>query len=87
MHFSKTNHIFERSNFPNMYCIKLSHAQKYQNTTTIERHKSYKPNMTRGVSHCGLPFTLKKYFKAKKELMETQMFQHAKTLMMESRSK
>lgn len=66
------------SNFPSIYCIKLSCAQTYQNTRTIERHKSYKPIVTWGVSHWCLPFTLKTIFKAKEEFMETQMFQHAR---------
>jgi hypothetical protein len=34
---------------------------------------------TRGVSHCGLAIDIKKYLKAKEEeLLETQMFHHAK---------
>jgi hypothetical protein len=33
---------------------------------------------TRGVSHCGLAIYIKKYLKAKQELMETQIFHQAK---------
>jgi hypothetical protein len=79
MHFSKTSHIFQMPNSPSMYRIKLSHAQKYQNTRTIETHESFKPNMTRGMSvTLWLAIYIKNYFKANEELMETQMFQHAK---------
>jgi len=34
--------------------------------------------MARGVSHCGLAINIKKYLKAKEEIMETQIFQQAK---------
>jgi hypothetical protein len=33
---------------------------------------------TRVVSHCGLAIYIKKYLKAKEEIMETQIFHHAK---------
>jgi hypothetical protein len=35
---------------------------------------------TRGVSHCGLAIYIKKYLKAKRRIMETQIFHHAKNL-------
>jgi hypothetical protein len=31
-----------------------------------------------GVSHCGLAIYIKKYLKAKRRIMETQIFHHAK---------
>jgi hypothetical protein len=34
--------------------------------------------LTRGVSHCGLAFYIKKYVKGKRRIMETQKFHHAK---------
>jgi hypothetical protein len=33
---------------------------------------------TRGVSQCGLAIYIKKYLKAKRRIMETQIFHHAK---------
>jgi hypothetical protein len=57
----------------------VTHTKIYQNTRTIERNKSYKPITTRGVSHWRLPFIyIKNHSMAKEELMETQVFQHAK---------
>jgi len=38
-------------------------------------------NLTRGVAHCvALPFTLKKYLKAKEELWKLKYFTIAKTI-------
>jgi hypothetical protein len=34
---------------------------------------------TSGVSHFGLAIYIKKYLKAKRRMMETQIFHHAKT--------
>jgi hypothetical protein len=42
---------------------------------------------TRGVSLCGLPFYLKKYLKAKEEIMETQIFHHTKNVIFKKSSK
>jgi hypothetical protein len=36
------------------------------------------PKQTRGVSHCGLAIYIKSYVKAKRRIMETQIFHHAK---------
>jgi hypothetical protein len=36
------------------------------------------PNKTNGVSYCGLAIYIKKYLKAKKRIMKTQIFHHAK---------
>jgi hypothetical protein len=36
------------------------------------------PIPTRGVSHCGLAILIKKYLKAKRIIMGTQIFHHAK---------
>jgi hypothetical protein len=36
------------------------------------------PNKTKGVSYCGLAIYIKKYLKAKKKIMKTQIFHHAK---------
>jgi hypothetical protein len=36
------------------------------------------PPKTRGVTHCGLAIDIKKYIKAKRRIMETQIFHHAK---------
>jgi hypothetical protein len=36
------------------------------------------PPKTRGVTHCGLTIYIKKYFKAKRRITETQIFLHAK---------
>jgi hypothetical protein len=33
---------------------------------------------TRGVSHCGLAFNIKKYLEGKRRIMEIQIFHHAK---------
>jgi len=33
---------------------------------------------TRGVSQCGLAIYIKKYLKAKRRIMETQIFHHSK---------
>jgi hypothetical protein len=42
----------------------------------------YEPSLhtkrTRGVSHCDLAIYIKRYVKAKEEIMETQIFHHAK---------
>jgi hypothetical protein len=38
------------------------------------------PPLTRGVSHCGLAIYIKKYLKAKEEIMEIQIFHHAKNI-------
>jgi hypothetical protein len=35
---------------------------------------------TRGVSQCGLAIYTKKYLKAKRRIMETQIFHHAKNI-------
>jgi hypothetical protein len=40
--------------------------------------KSDKHLKTRGVSHCGLASYIKTYLNAKKRIMETQIFHHAK---------
>ncbi len=42
---------------------------------------------TRGVSHCGLAFYINKYLKAKRRIMKTQIFHHAKIQSSKSSSK
>jgi hypothetical protein len=39
------------------------------------------------VSHCGLAIYIKKYLKAKKEFMKTQIFHHAKKIVFKKSSK
>jgi hypothetical protein len=45
---------------------------------------SYK---TRGMSHCGLAICIKKYLMAKKRVMETQIFHHAKIIIFKNSCK
>jgi len=42
---------------------------------------------TRGVSQCGLAIYTKKYLKAKRRIMETQIFHHAKNIIFKRSSK
>jgi hypothetical protein len=42
-------------------------------------HRLLCGNPTRGVLHCGLAIYIKKYGKAKRRIMDTPIFQHAKT--------
>jgi hypothetical protein len=39
---------------------------------------AFETNETRGASQCGLAICTKKYPKAKRRIMETQIFHHAK---------
>jgi hypothetical protein len=45
------------------------------------------PKQTRGVSHCGLAIYIKMYLNAKEEIMETQIFHHAKNIIFKKSSK
>jgi hypothetical protein len=42
---------------------------------------------TRGVSHCGLAIYIKKDLKAKRRIMDTQIFHHAKNIIFKKSSK
>jgi hypothetical protein len=51
--------------------------ERERETQMMQRYK----DLTRGVSHnkgCGFAIYIKKYLKAKRRIMETQIFHHAK---------
>ncbi len=55
--------------------VQSNHFFYKKNLWWSKRDKHIK---TRGVSHCGLATYIKKYLNAKKRIMETQIFHHAK---------
>jgi hypothetical protein len=70
--------IFQMSSFPIIYCIKLSHAQRYPKHKNYCKAQKLERNREKGCVTLWLAIYIKNNFKAKEDLMETQMFQHAK---------